>query len=121
MARAHVLDSNGGGASRIAWHFSVPAGNNDAGIAWTVALANSSLRSTSVLPDGSGNGGSISAAEKANLANGSVYEWVDSLEIPPGMTAGQANAYLDEYHAAKQTEVYAMLQRRLRYAGYTRQ
>ena len=119
MARAHVLDTQGA-LTRVALHFTVPAGNNTAGIAWVTALLNSSLSKTTVLPDGTGSGGSISAAEKATLANGTVYEIVDSVDLPPGMNTAQANAFLDAVHASRQTEVFALLQRQLAYFGYTR-
>lgn len=120
MAKAHVLDSNGGGQTRVAWHFTVPAGNNTAGISWVTALLNSSIPKTTVLPDGSGTGGSISAAEKATIGAATVFEVVTSLPIPAGLNTTQANAFLDLQHAAQQTEEYERLQRRLAYAGYTR-
>lgn len=119
MARAHVLEG-GGEQSRIILHIALPAGNNSSGIAWTTALKNSTLRSVSVLADGDGTGGSIAATEKADLANGLAYEVQHFAAIPPGMTATQANAWLDAIHAARQTEVQGQLQAKLAYFGYTR-
>lgn len=119
MAKAHVLDS-AGAETRVAFHIAVPAGNNSAGIAWSAAVKNSGVGSTTVLEDGNGQGGTIGATEKAEVTNGTVFEKVVSTSIPAGMNAAQANAFLDALHADLVTEVQADLQARLAYFGYTR-
>lgn len=118
MARAHVLE-NSGGRSRIVFHITVAAGNNSAGISWVTAIKNG-LAPTSRLPDGDGTGGTVSAAERTDIANGVVLEIEDSAFIPPGMNAAQANAFLDALHAAKAAEINDQVPKRLQYFGYVR-
>lgn len=120
MAKAHVLTRSGPNA-RVAFHISVPAaGNNAAGIQWRTALKNSGLVNATVLAAGNGSGGTISTAEGNDVVNGVVYEVVGDLPIPDGISAAQADAFLDAHHAALQSEVQASLTTRLQYFGYTR-
>ena len=119
MAKAHVLDTSGG-LTQVAFHIAVPVGNNGAGTAWSAVLINSGIGGTTVLPDGAGTGGTISAAEKTSIAAGTVFEVVDRIFIPTGLNAAQANAFLDAVHAAKVTEVQAQVTARLSMFGYTR-
>lgn len=116
MAKAHVLESTGVRAM-IAWHVPIPAGNNQAGISWQVALRDSEVAGGTVLPPGDGAGGTISLTELAAINAGSVHEVVTSLEVPPDV---DANAFLDENHAAIVIETQRMLQDRLKYVGFTR-
>lgn len=120
MANIHVLDRQGAGF-RCAVHIAVPAGNNNAGTAWSAALVRSGNGGTTTLPDGDGTGGTVSAAEKTSIAGGTVLEVVDVL-VPPdnATTAAAINAWLDAYHAAKVSEVQARLQRELSQYGRVR-
>ncbi len=127
MAKAHVLTTQGQ-VSRVAFHISIPAaGNNGAGIQWRTAVKNSGVAfpegkaGTTILPDGDGTGGTISSTEKTDLVNGLIVEAVSNdVTIPSGLTTAQANAFLDDLHAAKAAEVQAIIQARLQYFGYTR-
>lgn len=119
MARVHVLDTSGPN-TRLVYHITVPAGTNDVGTTWAAVLVNSGIGGSTVLPDGTGSGGTISAAEKTSIAAGSIYEVEESVPVPPGMTTAQANAFLDSLHAAKTTEVQAAIQSRTRIFGFTR-
>lgn len=119
MAKAHVLDT-AGGLTRVVFHVDVPTGNNSAGTAWASVLVNSSTGGTTVLPDGAGTGGTISAAEKTSIQGGTVFEVVDRVQIPLGLNAAQANAFLDAVHAAKVVEAQAQITARLTYFGFTR-
>ncbi len=119
MAKVHVLDTSGG-LTRVVCHIDVPAGNNSAGTAWAAVIVNSGIGGTTVLPDGAGTGGTISAAEKTSIQGGTVFEVIDRISIPLGMNAAQANAFLDAVHAAKVIEVQAQITARLNYFGFTR-
>lgn len=119
MAKAHVR-ATAGGLTEVVMHIDVPAGNNNAGTAWSAVLVNSGIGGTTVLPDGTGSGGTISTAEKTSIQTGAVFEVVDRVAIPPGLNAAQANAFLDAVHAAKVIETQAEIQKRLGYFGYTR-
>ncbi len=120
MANIHVLDRQGNGW-RVAVHIAVPAGNNAAGLAWATALLRSGNGGTTVLPDGDGTGGTVSAAEKTSVTNGTVLEVLDVAAPPSNATTAVAiNAWLDAYHAAKVAEVQARLQTELQQYGRTR-
>lgn len=120
MARAHVL-TRSGGKCRVVFHITVPAtGNNDAGTQWRTALVNSKIIAASALPAGNGSGGTISTAEQTELTNGASYEVVRDVEIPGGMSAAQANAFLDALHGELTTEIQEELRQRLLLFGYTR-
>lgn len=119
MGKVHVLDTVGG-LTRIVCHIDVPAGNNSAGTAWTVVIINSGMGGTTTLTDGAGTGGTISSAEKTSITSGTVFEVEDRVQIPLGLNATQANAFLDAIHAAKVVEVQTQVVARLNYFGFTR-
>lgn len=119
MGKVHVLTTNGQ-TSTLVYHIPTPAGSNAAGTPWADCLKNSGIGGVTRLPDGDGSGGTIVAAEKTSVQDGSVYEVQDSAVIPGGLSAAQANAFLDALHAAKTAEVQPQLQQRLNYFGYTR-
>lgn len=122
MANVHVLETVGG-QTKLAMHIAVPAGTNVAGIQWSIALKNSGVGGKTILPDGDGNGGSISSAEKtAVVTNATVYEHIVTVpaSIIPTNTAAVANAALDALFAAATVEVQPMLQARLNTFGFTR-
>lgn len=120
MANVHILDKQGA-LYRAAFHVPIPGGNNSAGVAWSAALLRSGIGGTTVLPDGDGTGGTISATEKTAITNGTVYEVVDNIDPMSGGTGGAAiNATLDALYAAKQTEVQQLVQGQLSQYGRTR-
>ena len=74
MAAIHLLSLDGTEFS-AAFHVAIPATNNVAGCPWrTVALRNGG--GTTVLPDGDGLLGTISATEKAQILSGAIVEVV---------------------------------------------
>lgn len=120
MAKCHVLATSGAN-TQVALHITVPAGNNSAGIPWATVLKNSGIGGKTVLPDGDGTGGTISAAEKTSVVtNATVYEVVVSTPIPAGMSAATANAFLDALHAAAVIEQQDNIQKQLAQFGFTR-
>lgn len=123
MASYHVLTGTADGNSFVlVLHVPIPgAGNNRAGVQWRTALVNSGIGGSTVLPDGDGSGGTISAAEKAQIASGAVFEVVEDFATHPGETAAQLRDRADARHAAVTARVQAALQGRLTYFGFTRE
>jgi hypothetical protein len=113
MANTHVLEQLAPGRFRVVYHVAIPATNNAAGVAWRAVIVNSrdATQPVSVLPDGDGTGGTISAAEKAQLTSGAVYEVVREEK-------GQGAATLAAQFAQRSAEILAGLQ--ARYAQYGR-
>ena len=113
MANSHILEQLAPGRFRVVYHVAIPATNNAAGVAWRTAIVNSrdATRPVSVLPDGDGTGGTISAAEKAQLTSGAVYEVVREEK-------GQTLAAFAAMFTQRSAEILAALQ--ARYAQYGR-
>lgn len=122
MANMHVR-SVVGGQPQIVCHVTVPNENNQVSLNLRTALVRSGGVSVSALPDGDGNDGTISAAEKTQLANGEKVERTIPFALGDdwdGLTGPQKLARLDAFHAQVVIEVEAELRARLRYFGFTR-
>lgn len=119
MANWHALTGTGDGNSySVAYHIPIPAtGNNRAGLQWRTVLINSGLGGTTILKDGDGTGGTISAAEKSSIQSGAIYEYVEAFPTNPGQTAGQLQAAVDARFTALSSSVLADIQGRLTYFG----
>ncbi len=120
MTRLHVLAGDIGGRYRCVLHEPVSAGNNAVGVAWRTALIRSKLGGTTILPDGDGNGGTISAAEKTQIVNGEIIEIILDFQDDPAWNTTQRNAALDNEITKHSAEVLIRLQAQLRFFGYTR-
>jgi hypothetical protein len=118
MANMHVLQRGGGGVT-VVMHVAVPNANNAVGQNWRTVLIASHLGGTTVLPDGDGTAGTISATEKATIASGSVYETVVTLR-PEQVAFGALPAWLDLQYAQASAAALALLEDQLNYYGYTR-
>jgi hypothetical protein len=118
----HVLTGTpDGNRFRFAFHVPVPGtGTNRAGIQWRTALIDSGLGGSTVLPDGDGTGGTISAAEKAEVEAGSVYELIRQIDTNPGETATQFRDRVDSLFPGIVSQTQAHLQNALSYFGFTR-
>ena len=113
MANIHVLEQTAPGRFRVVLHVAIPAGNNPAGVPWRTAVAASvNAAKPSVLPDGDGTNGTISAAEKAQIISGAVFEVVR--EEKGQTTASAANIY-----ALRSAAILAELQARYNQYGRT--
>ena len=96
-----------------AFHIAIPATNNTAGCPWrTVVLRNGGGKT--ILPDGDGTLGTISAAEKTQILAGEIMELVTS----GGWGAGTfpTGAQLDAIAAAIVSNYLAAMQ--LKYSRY---
>jgi hypothetical protein len=121
MPDTHVLTQPNLNKFKLVRHVVIPVGNNSAGVSWQLCLINSRIGGNSVLMDGNGTGGTISAAEKALIANGSLYEVVeDNATMPADLTPSQQLAYLDETYTNVAAATLSSLQQLLKYFGFTR-
>lgn len=113
----HVLDANDDGEFTVVMHFAVPLGNNQAGVPFSIILVNAG-RNTTVLPDGDGTKGTIGAAEKLEIENGTVREHVARDPIQSdGTTLTKTRAALREFYASEKTRSNAELARQLPWFG----
>jgi hypothetical protein len=119
MASVHVLTKTGEGY-RLAFHYTVPGGNNGAGFSWATAVINSGLGGTTALKDGDGTAGTISAAEKLAIQNGTVIEEIVTWPPPADGTGAMLLTRLDEHYAARRIEMLAQLQVKLEQFGRNR-
>lgn len=109
MANVHVLEQVRTDAYRVVMHIAIPNANNPFGMGYRAIIAR--VAGTTVLPDGDGTNGTISAAEKAQVVAGSVYEHVT-------VEKGQTVAGMAAQYTRRSSEVLAELQ--ARYAQYGR-
>lgn len=121
MSDMHVLTGNNGNAWTVVMHFDTPAGNNVVGVPWADAVVNSGLGGTTVLPDGDGTNGTISAAEKTAIEAGTVFEHSVSFLMESGGTSNpELLATLDALYAVANSNQQAAVGSVLRYFGFTR-
>lgn len=100
MANWHALTGGPDGNSyQVAYHLPIPNNNNRVGVNHRTALVNSGIGGTTVLPDGDGTDGTISAAEKTQITNGEVFEHVEPFATNPGETLQQLAAKVNARHA----------------------
>lgn len=122
MADMHVIDGDGQSSWKVVMHFDIPDIDNDVSVNYRTALANSGIVdsvSPSVLPDGDGTVGSISAAEKTDLTDGVKYEHVVSINLDgTGTTNASRIANLKSVYASTETQVINSLKRRLKLFGH---
>ena len=115
MANIHILSMDGTEFT-AAYHLAIPATNNSAGVPWrTVVLRNGA--GTTVLPDGDGTGGTISAAEKAQIVSGAVVELVRTERWNVAFPSG---AQLDTIAASVTADYVAEIQSKFNRYGMTR-
>jgi hypothetical protein len=120
MANWHALTGSlDGNSFRIVFHIAIPSANNRAGVNYRTALINSGLGGRTVLPDGDGAGGTISASEKASIVAGAIYEYTEEFATNPGETAGALQARIDARYTALVALLQDQLAKRLTYFGYT--
>lgn len=118
MAKIHVLELSGNNVYTVVVHATTPAGNNGAGTAWSVAVANSG-RNTTIMAVGNG-AGQITQAEANQIAAGTIIEGVMQWGDDPAWTNAQRIADLDLQANQLVTELLARYQEELKYFGFTR-
>ena len=116
MANSHILEQTAPGRFRVVYHVAIPATNNAAAVSWRTIMAARVAASVlagnpaSVLPDGDGTNGTISAAEKAQIVSGAVYEAVRDEK-------GQSLAAFAGMFTQRSAEILAGLQARFQQYG----
>ena len=121
MAAIHALAGGVDGKSwRVAMHFAVPDAANAVSVNYRTALVNSGLGGTTILPDGDGTAGTISAAEKAQIAAGEVCEHVATVKKleSGGTTPAELQATIRHFYQQLKADILGRLQVQLRYFGY---
>src|SRR5262245_64243657 len=108
-----------GNTYEVIFHIPVPAGNNRAGVAYPVALIGSGRGGTTVMKEGTGQG-EITAAEKAQIESGTIYEVTEPFATNPGEAMNVARNRIDARFNQLLIEVPAKLQNALAYWGYDR-
>lgn len=116
MANIHVLAMDGSEFT-AAFHLAIPNTNNTAGVNWRTAVLRNGY-GTTVLPDGDGTLGTISASEKSDIQSGAVVEIVET--VKPADGAFLNGAALDAAHTAIRTKFLADFQARYARYGTTR-
>ena len=125
MANWHALGGIGDGNSyTIAYHIAIPSANNSAGFNYQAVLITSGIGGTTILKEGDGTGGTISAAEKASIQSGAIYEYVETFATNPARTALQLQGDVDARFSALSdtgtaTSFINQLKNRLKWFGAT--
>ena len=123
MANWHALTGKDDANSfTIVYHLAVPNSNNAVAINYRTALVNSGLGGRTILPDGDGTGGTISAAEKTSIQSGALYEYVEPFATNPGQNLATLQAAVDARWTALSNAGGAFLTalaNRLKYFGAT--
>lgn len=117
MARMHILEQSQPNLYNVIVHAPTPAGNNQAGIAWSTAIVNAGLARTALT---TGNGpGQITAAEANQVTNGTVIEATFQWGDDPTWTNAERLADLNTRATQAVDEVLANYAARLRQYGRT--
>lgn len=116
--KIHILEGSGNNLYSVVVHTPAPSGNNDAGIAWSVAIGNSG-HAISVMPVGNGPG-QIAQAELNQVQAGTVIEGTFVWQDDPAWTPAERAADLDLRASQLAAELSARYQTNLKYFGMTR-
>lgn len=106
MANVHVLTQSGG-RLRIVFHVAIPNANNPRGVNYRTALVQMGQYGTTILPDGDGTAGTISAAERTQISSRAVVEVVRDIKRA-GLTAQALDELFAQCTADTQAEVQDM-------------
>jgi hypothetical protein len=118
MAKIHVLEGSRLNTYRIVVHSPIPAGNNSAGVPWPICLIGSGWAHTDMI-EGDGPG-QITAAEKAQVEDGTVIERRFDFLIEPGWSNAERNAAIDAEATKLIAETEQYLANTLKWYGATR-
>ena len=101
----------------VVFHIPIPQANNRAGKSYRTALVKSGIGGQTVMPVGTADG-EMTAAEKAQIDAGEIFEVRETIYTHPGENATQLRAKVDARYTELVTKVQAELQRRLTYWGH---
>lgn len=114
MSNIHIQTIDGSEVTAVL-HFAVPATNNTAGTPWRTIAAR--VFGKTMLADGDGTLGTISAAEKSAIVAGSVVEQTQTFKLGQGFPTG---AQMDAAFSAAQSAFLSALQASYQQYGLTR-
>lgn len=125
MANVHVIAGGQPGTVRLVCHIATPSISSQANPALTDAQAvlRSGQGGTTILPDGDGNGGTISTAEKNEIIAGTKFERAVDWDLGNDfdqLTGPQQLAKLDDKYNQISADERTRLQRMLRWFGRVR-
>lgn len=110
----HILEVNEKeDKARVAMHFSVPTGQNQAGIDWSTVIQSVVEDTTSVVP-------TIQTAEQTELTNGTKIEIVKTIEFDAHATDAEKIAVIDAAYTAEETIQTALISKKYKYWGMER-
>ena len=118
MAKIHVLERTGLDTYHVVVHGPAPAGNNAAGVAWSMAIQNSGRAKTTMIEGV--NAGQISTAERQAVEAGTTIEGVFMWNDTPTWTNAERLADLDLRATQLLAELTTRYQAELNYFGFTR-
>lgn len=119
MAHIHVLLAGETGDSiQVVFHFPVPDVNNVVGVNYRTALVASGKGGTTTMTEGGGPG-QVSAAEKALIEAGEVYEYPRSFSRGMFESAGAPLQAMRHFYAQDKADLTARLAVALKYYGFT--
>jgi hypothetical protein len=121
MSNWHArLADRDGNEVRVIMHIPIPgAGLNRAGVQWRTALVKSGRGGATEMLEGV-TAGEITTAEKAQITNGELFEYVEQIATHPGETANQLRDRIDLLYPQRVSQVQARLQKELTYWGFDR-
>jgi len=93
MANIHVLEFVDTNKVRVVAHVAIPETTNNAGLTWRQLALLTDRGGTTILRDGDGTLGTISAAEKTQILAGAIIEVQATLEIETVAKLGRTAYY----------------------------
>jgi len=119
MANIHVLEFVDTNKVRVVAHVAIPETTNNAGLTWRQLALLTDRGGTTILRDGDGTLGTISAAEKTQILAGAIIEVQATLEIDT-VPSGGRNAFYDAAFVSIQTEYVREFRQTYKFWGVTR-
>lgn len=114
MANVHVMTTDGNEVS-VVMHFAIPATNNAAATPWQTIAGR--FYGKTILPDGDGTQGTISATEKTGIVSGALVEQSQTFKLGTNAPTG---AQIDAAFSAAQAAFVADFQAQYNRYGFTR-
>lgn len=107
-------------AYSVLFHIPIPGtGSTVGGVQWRTALIQSGIGGTTTMAVGE-TAGLITAAEKADIASGAIYEHLELVPTNPGESNAQLRVRIDSLYQARLPEIRSKLQSALKYWGVDR-
>lgn len=106
-----------GNSFEVIFHITLPSANNRVGVNYRTAVVKSGIGGKTSMTTGA-TSGEITAAEKAQIDAGELFEVSERIDTYPGETAGQLRTRIDARYTVLVATLPGRLQRMLTYWGY---